>query len=352
MKGSRKKPPAYPRGIVEGFYGVFYTHPERLDLIRFMGRHGFNLYVYAPKNDRQQRALWWEPYPRQIMVQFIETVREARKAGVRFCYAISPGGSICYSDPQDFSRLISKLHDLFRAGVRDFSLMLDDNEPGFRHPIDARRYGTLCEAQASLANRLYAWLRSLDPACTLSLVPAEYYGQAPFSRALIGLAARLHPDIDLCYTGPEICSSEITVEDARAFARAAGRKPLIWDNYPANDLSMQPELHLGPVTGREAALVSETRGYLVNPMSLAEASKVPLLTFAAYLTNPWGYDPAAAWQAALREVAGDGDYYSLRILAENAHRQGQRLDRLARNAEKALREGKLSQPGITTCDTP
>jgi hyaluronoglucosaminidase len=348
MKHSPNHSPAYPRGVVEGFYGVFYTHPERIDLIRFIGRHGFNLYVYAPKNDRQQRARWWEPYPRSIMAQFGETVRVAHKSGVRFCYAISPGGSICYSDSQDFSRLMAKMHDLVRAGVRDFSLMLDDNHPGFKHTIDERRYGTLFEAQSSLANRLYAWLLTLDPVCTLSLVPAEYYGRAPFSRALVGLASRLHPDIDLCYTGPEICSREITTEDARAFARATGRKPLIWDNSPANDLAMQPDLHLGPVTGREPGLVRETKGYLVNPMNLAEASKVPLLTFAAYLSNPLWYDPPMAWQAALREVAGEGYALSLRILAENTHGQGLRLDRLARSAEKTLREGKHSVPGIAT----
>src|SRR5688572_1479837 len=44
------------RGAVEGFYGVFYTPPERNDLIRFLGKNGFNLYVYGPKNDRQHRA--------------------------------------------------------------------------------------------------------------------------------------------------------------------------------------------------------------------------------------------------------------------------------------------------------
>jgi hypothetical protein len=42
-------------GVVEGFYGVFYTFPQRNDLIRFIGSHGYNAYLYAPKNDRQHR---------------------------------------------------------------------------------------------------------------------------------------------------------------------------------------------------------------------------------------------------------------------------------------------------------
>jgi hypothetical protein len=29
------------RGVIEGFYGAYFTFPERRDLIRFLGRHGF-----------------------------------------------------------------------------------------------------------------------------------------------------------------------------------------------------------------------------------------------------------------------------------------------------------------------
>ncbi len=339
------RPPAYIRGIVEGFYGVYYTFPERIDLIRFIGRHNYNLYMYAPKNDRQQRARWQEPYPRQIMVQFAETVKAARQAGVQFCYGISPGGSICYSDPQDFNQVIAKLLAFFHIGVRAFSLMLDDNEPAFRHPADAHRYASPAEAQASLANRLYSWLRSLDPACSLILVPGEYYGRAPFSKGLIGLASRLHPDIDLCYTGPEICSKEIKAEDARAFAKATGRKPIIWDNYPANDLAMQPELHIEPVTGRDAALTGEVKGFLVNPMNQAEASKIALLTFSAYWANPYRYEPGAAWRAALRAVAGEEYAPALRVLAENLryYRPDQKLDCLAESTLRALRRAAAAR---------
>ncbi len=339
MKGSQNQPPDMIRGVVEGFYGVFYTHPERIDLIRFIGQHGYNLYVYAPKNDRQQRARWWEPYPQSIMAQFQETVRVASQNGVRFCWGVSPGGSLCYSNTQDFNRLTDKMQAFFRIGVRDFSLMLDDNEPGFRYPIDEKRYGSLSIAQASLANRIFAWLHSLSHSCTLSFIPADYSGREPFTPALIDLACRLHPDIDLCYTGPEICSNEITARDARAFARATGRKPLIWDNYPANDLAMQSELHLGPITGRDSKLPGEVKGFLVNPMNQAEASKIALLTFAAYWDNPDHYQPDRAWHSALNEVAGKNDAPALRILAENAS-NGQKLDHLAKTALRSLRQRK------------
>ena len=89
------------RGVVEGFYGVYYTFPERNDLLRFLGRHGYNSYIYGPKNDRQHRARWWQPYPDEVMAQFAETVAIAREAGISFCYAIAP---ITYENDDDLYR--------------------------------------------------------------------------------------------------------------------------------------------------------------------------------------------------------------------------------------------------------
>jgi len=36
------------RGVIEGFYGEPWSHEERLDLIAFCGREGFNTWVHAP----------------------------------------------------------------------------------------------------------------------------------------------------------------------------------------------------------------------------------------------------------------------------------------------------------------
>src|ERR671933_350876 len=124
------------RGVVEGFYGVYYTFPERNDLIHFLGEHGFNLYIYAPKNDRQHRNRWREPYPAKIMAQFAETIRVAASAGVTFCYALSPGVSMCYSSEAHFEKITDKFRAFYELGVRSFSLLMDDIAPEFRHAED------------------------------------------------------------------------------------------------------------------------------------------------------------------------------------------------------------------------
>jgi hypothetical protein len=43
------------RGVVEGFYGTPWTYAERLDILRFEGQHGMNVYHYGPKYDPYHR---------------------------------------------------------------------------------------------------------------------------------------------------------------------------------------------------------------------------------------------------------------------------------------------------------
>jgi hyaluronoglucosaminidase len=334
------------RGVVEGFYGPPYTFPQRDDLIRFIAARGYNLYIYAPKNDRQHRSRWREPYPAKIMARFGETVRRAAEVGVDFSYAISPGVSMCYSSPEDFAAITGKLSAFYELGVRQFGLFLDDIGATFRFEADCLAYATYGAAHVSLANRLAGWLADLDPACRLSVCPVEYHGRPPFGDYLAELGAGLWPEIDLFYTGPEICSCTITAEDVAAFAQVTRRKPVIWDNYPVNDLAMQGELHIGPVTGRDPALAVAARGLVVNTMLQPEASKIALWSYAAYFADPCGYEAIRTWEDALAALAGEDECADLRLLADNvAHSclcapEAELLARLVGDAMEALRAGE------------
>jgi hyaluronoglucosaminidase len=337
------------RGVVEGFYGLFYTFPERNDLIRFVGQHGYNLYIYGPKNDRQHRSRWWEPYPEAVLDQFSETVQIAAAVGVQFCYAISP---ITYAPIEDFEKLTTKVRSLYHCGVRAFSVFMDD----IACDAHGKANCTICQTQADLhvdlCNRLRAWLGSLDAACTLSMCPSDYHGQAPFSAYLHDLGERLDPQIDILYTGPAVCSSKIRTSDARDFAEAVRRPPLIWDNYPVNDLHMRSNMHIGPIRGREATLYGAVRGIVVNPMLQAEASKIALLTFADYFGDPHGYDPWRSWERALHEIGGAASYAALRQFAENSldsclHvTESSELARLTNAAVTALQQGEQPSSSV------
>lgn len=322
MKQKTMASPFAIRGVVEGFYGTYYTVPQRNDLIQFLGQRGFNFYLYGPKNDRHHRARWRLPYPAATLAHFGQTVALANAAGVTFCYALSPGESICFSSPDDFGHLTGKLRAFYDCGVRAFALFLDDIIPTFYCEADGRRYGggitAHAAAHADLCNRTYAWLQRLDPTCTLAMCPTEYHGRAPFTPYLHELGKQLDPAIAIFYTGPEVCSAEISVADAAAFAQVAKRAPIVWDNYPVNDLGMQANVHLGPLQGRAAGLYTAARGLVANLMLQPEASKIPLRTVADYLADPHQYCPQDAWQRALQQGAGAGSAEALRLFAENA----------------------------------
>jgi hyaluronoglucosaminidase len=68
---------------------------------------------------------------------------------------------------------------------------------------------------------------------------------------------------------------------------------------------MVDQLHIGPIRGRDPDLHDAVSGVLVNPALQAEASLIPLATWADYLRDPQGYDPDSSWQRALLKVCGN-----------------------------------------------
>ncbi|WP_030252209.1 beta-N-acetylglucosaminidase domain-containing protein, partial [Streptomyces sp. NRRL S-455] len=110
--------PSMPlRGTVEGFYGQPWTHAERLDQMDFYGDVKANTYVYAPKDDPYHRDKWRDPYPADKLAELGELVDRATANHVRFTFAVSPGESVCYSDPADREALKDKLQALYDLGT-------------------------------------------------------------------------------------------------------------------------------------------------------------------------------------------------------------------------------------------
>jgi hyaluronoglucosaminidase len=333
------------RGVIEGFYGTFYSFPERNDMIRFLGTHGFNFYAYGPKNDRQHRMRWWDPYPDEVMDEFSRTIESAQDAGIRFCFTISFGVPPSYATAEDFGVVTSKFQAFYDRGCRAFGILLDDAPTGFAHEANRRAFTSVAAAHADFCNRALEWTGTLPEPCSMLMTPTEYHGGPPFSDYLYELGRTLHPDIAVLYTGRDICVPTLTAADAEAFAGVIGRKPIIWDNYPVNDLTMRQQLHLGPLEGRDPQLYTAVDGMLFNPMIQAEASKIPLLTISEYLRDPAGYDPWAAQERALRAVAGERGYPPMRVFADNClesclrHGEAPETDRLAGAALTAMQAG-------------
>ncbi|USI72745.1 beta-N-acetylhexosaminidase family protein [Sphingomonas morindae] len=298
------------RGTIEGFYGAPWSQDDRLAHLRFLASVKANTYVYSPKDDPFARARWREPYPAAERASLATLITAARAAHVRFTYAISPGPSICYSDPADFAALTRKFDDFRALGVRAFYIAFDDIEyTRWNCAADAAALGPPGEeaagrAQAMLVNRVYAWLAARDGAdAELMIVPTEYYNttESPYKAAL----RAVDPHVLVQWTGTDVVPPAIAVRDARAATQAFGRKTLLWDNYPVNDYGESTgRLLMAPYRDREAGLSDALSGILANPMNQEAPSRVAVFGTAAFAWNDRAYDPDRAWTAAARQLAG------------------------------------------------
>ena len=287
------------KGLIEGFYDRTWSWDERRRVAEFVGSHGFDTYVYAPKSDRNQNGQWRTPYPEEQRRELRTFGEHCHSLGMAFWIGLRPLG-ISYADPADATLVVDKLCD-YRALGADRVMVLADDIPLELDEPGAMRFDSLADAHAWLVELALSGA-GLAPA-EVAFCPTEYHGRG--SSYLATLGAALPRDVDICWTGLDVCSPTILSADADAVAGRLQRKPLIWDNYPVNDAVMRGQLHLGPIRGRDGDLDDHVRGVLVNPALEPEATLIPLATWAEYLRDPASYDADAAWRRALLEVAGD-----------------------------------------------
>ncbi|MEQ7004734.1 beta-N-acetylglucosaminidase domain-containing protein [Actinopolymorpha sp. B17G11] len=309
------------RGAIEGFYGRPWTHAERMDQLAFYGQLKLNTYIYAPKDDPYHRGRWRESYPAAKLAELGELVDQARSHHVRFTFALSPGVSICYSDPGDRRALEAKLQAVYDLGVRTFSIPLDDIDyTRWNCARDGDRYGepsaqSAARAQVDLLNAVQqGFLDSHTGTHPLQMVPTEYgdLAETPYKATI---RQDLDRRVEVMWTGTAVVPPRITVAEAGRAAALWGRKVFVWDNYPVNDYDRSVgRLFLAPYSNREPGLHRQLSGIVLNPMNQAAASKVALTGGADFTWHDRGYDAAVTARHAAAQLAG-GDEATTAALA-------------------------------------
>ncbi|MDV2452292.1 beta-N-acetylhexosaminidase family protein [Xanthomonas hortorum] len=304
--------PAMPiRGTIEGFYGAPWSMADRSKHIEFLARGKANTFIYSPKDDPYARDRWRDAYPAATLKALGKLAATAKRNHVDFVYAISPGPTVCFSDPADAKALLRKF-DAFRAlGVRSFYVALDDIEyTKWNCERDKTTFGASGAqaagiAQSHLLNLVQADLVARhDASSELIMVPTEYFDakESPYKEAL---RKHLDPKIVVQWTGTDVVPPAISIPDARAATKAFGRKTLLWDNYPVNDFETSAgRLLMAPYARREAGLSAELSGIVSNPMNQEVPSRVAVMGLTAFAWNDKDYDAQRTWHAAARDLAG------------------------------------------------
>lgn len=314
--------PAMPiRGTIEGFYGAPWSMADRTKHLDFLATVKANTYVYSPKDDPYARDRWREAYPAATLSALGTLAKTARRNHVDFVYAVSPGPSVCFSDPADVQALERKFDALRAIGVGSFYVALDDIEyTKWNCERDKTAFGpsgaeAAGVAQAQLLNAVQADLSAKDPAArALIMVPTEYYDakETPYKAAL---RKHLDPRIVVQWTGTDVVPPAISIPDAKAATKAFGRKTLLWDNYPVNDYAQTTgRLLMAPYARREAGLSGELTGILSNPMNQEAPSRPAVTGVAAFGWNDTAYDAERTWHFSARELAGGDERATAALL--------------------------------------
>jgi hypothetical protein len=292
-------------GVVEGFYGKPWSQVERLRLLSYYPALGLSCYYHAPKDDPYHRKRWDEPYPEAELACIAGLAAYAGQRGIEFTACLAPGLSMRYCDPDDQDALARKVRQLAGAGVRRFALLFDDIPPVLTEPAAVARFGAgasgLGRAHGRLCADLAGFLSArLGIATPVEICPTDYAGcQASDYR--LGLAETLPEDALVMWTGRDVVVGDITEEEVAQAWASFGRDLILWDNFPVNDFDFS-RVFLGPLLGRPAYPAGLAK-IISNPMVEASASLIPLATVGSWATDPSGYQPEAALDAALALLA-------------------------------------------------
>ena len=277
-------------GVVEAFYGPPLSHEDRVDLLEWVARWGFNCYGYAPKDDPLHRQRWREPYGEEDRARFADLLERGRDAGIDVALVLSPG--LDWRGSDDEPALVEKLSVFRDLGASVLGIAWDDVPPG------GADLGT------THGRAIAAAVEGLGDGVRWITCPTDYATAVP-TPYLQAYAAEVPPGVEIMWTGPSIVSPSVTADGARVMADVFGRAPLFAENFPVNDGAMSDVLHLGPYPSRPEDFPAATTGVFCNLMPRSRASWVGLALAARFWSDP-AADREAAWREVVAEVPGLG----------------------------------------------
>ena len=274
-------------GVVEGFYGRPWGTEGRKSMITFLGENGLDLYVYGPKDDPYHTDKWAEPYPEKEREDFKLLLATAKKAKVKFYWAIHLGSAFKNIDEYRASKekVFAKFEDMYAMGFRHLGVFFDD----FGN-ADAEMHTAICN---EIVNEFLNKKKDCGP---LIVCPNIYHGDGAndYDRYL---GEHMDPSVMLVWTGQQVCC-DIDPEYLKKATENYKRPPLLWWNWPVNDYS-RANLIIGRLYGLPSKAFS---GIMLNPMENCEASKIAVSSFAKWARDPENFDSQKAWEESIKEL--------------------------------------------------
>jgi hyaluronoglucosaminidase len=288
-------------GIIEGFYGRPWSWDERARTTEFLAARGYGFYLYAPKADPFLRRRWQEPHPDSMADELATLAAHCRGIDMRFGVGLSPYDIFRAFDDNARDALERKLHFIDDTGAEDLAILFDDMRGDVPQLAERQAQIVAFAAERTRASRIIVCPTYYTDDPVLDRV----FGQRP-ERYLQQLGELLDPAIEIFWTGPEVCSRELSTGHLSRVANQIRRTPFLWDNYPVNDgQRMSQYIHVRGFTGRAAAAQRHIAAHGINPALQPTLSCIPALTLIESYLQGEHYDYGAAQLHAAVEVLGD-----------------------------------------------
>lgn len=302
------------RGIIDRLPEQPWSHRDRLDMIRFLGRVRMNRYYHAPEIAVQQNNRKPEALTGPERDRLKELLNACEENFIDFVYTVSPGRGFSYASEADFSALARRFDNLAATGVRYFTLVFDDVESSLDNAEDREMFGTLAAAQVHLVGRVYEHLKTRMQSFELSTAPgASLWSDGGYMREF---TAGVPSEVLIIAAHRAEMTSPKGADEKRAQPDSSGRRWVIYENNPSS--AGRPwRLDMGPKPGGNPKDVTEALGFMATPMSLMRASRPALATAAEYAWDPREYDGTAAHRRALKMLYDERTAAGVTAFAEN-----------------------------------
>jgi hyaluronoglucosaminidase len=176
------------RGSIEAASGLPWSHRDRLDFIRFLGRVKMNRFYLAAPGEPLLSDKWREPFSENDLDRFKELLLAGTENFVSVVCGLRLASSFDFAKDVDYQALTVKLNGLRSAGVRHF--LLDFNQSSSAQSIPSpERLRSLASAESGLANRVLEHLKKSGETVELSIIPnliSESGARASYLKELDG----------------------------------------------------------------------------------------------------------------------------------------------------------------------
>lgn len=229
------------RGLLEDSAAAAWSHNDRLDVLRWMGRVRLNRYYYAPA-----RQSLYTAFSEHELSRLRSLLRTARENFVELVCVIKPDVLSADSDTDHFVPLRARLKELTEAGVRHLALSF-----AVTNDLSATR----ASHNAELSRRAYEYLRSSLPQATLTVLHQKTEHDDEYVKQL---SAALPSDVLLVWSAADATTQQPELPVS-----------LIPENWPA-------------ATSSDKAAA----GIIVRPLQQAHIALLPLTICADRMWNP------------------------------------------------------------------